>query len=214
MSKSLGNFFTVKDLLDQGVPGEVMRFVLLSTHYRSPMDWTQDKARRALETLRIWVNDVTVANGQPDKVVVNALADDLNTSLAITRLHELHSSGQFGPLTQSANLLGFDLLKLKSASWTKPFEKRELIEGLDFRPSVGMVGWGHFDEETVSEVLTLIRSWMSLRWEKNWEQADNVKKMAKSVGLDFSVDKSENGYDVGTATVEAEFHPSKLEALK
>ncbi|WP_295314142.1 cysteine--tRNA ligase, partial [Roseobacter sp.] len=43
MSKSLGNFFTVRDLLEQGVPGEVIRFVMLSTHYRKPMDWTEKK---------------------------------------------------------------------------------------------------------------------------------------------------------------------------
>ncbi|MBE0455566.1 MAG: cysteine--tRNA ligase, partial [Roseovarius sp.] len=47
MSKSLGNFFTVRDLLDQGVPGEVIRFVFLSTHYRKSMDWTAEKAREA-----------------------------------------------------------------------------------------------------------------------------------------------------------------------
>ena len=47
MSKSLGNFFTVRDLLDQGVPGEVIRFVFLSTHYRKPMDWTAEKAGEA-----------------------------------------------------------------------------------------------------------------------------------------------------------------------
>jgi cysteinyl-tRNA synthetase len=46
MSKSLGNFFTVRDLLDQGVPGEVIRFVMLSTHYSKPMDWTEKSARR------------------------------------------------------------------------------------------------------------------------------------------------------------------------
>ena len=47
MSKSLGNFFTVRDLLDQGVPGEVIRFVMLSTHYRKPMDWTEKKRDEA-----------------------------------------------------------------------------------------------------------------------------------------------------------------------
>ena len=51
MSKSLGNFFTVRDLLDKGVPGEVIRFVLLSTHYRSPMDWTEEKVEEAKATL-------------------------------------------------------------------------------------------------------------------------------------------------------------------
>jgi cysteinyl-tRNA synthetase len=44
MSKSLGNFFTVRDLLDEGVPGEVIRFVMLSTHYSKPMDWTEKKS--------------------------------------------------------------------------------------------------------------------------------------------------------------------------
>ena len=51
MSKSLGNFFTVRDLLDQGIPGEVIRFVLLSTHYRQPMDWTETKVARGEATL-------------------------------------------------------------------------------------------------------------------------------------------------------------------
>jgi cysteinyl-tRNA synthetase len=50
MSKSLGNFFTVRDLLDQGVPGEVIRFVMLSTHYSKPMDWTEKKREEAEKT--------------------------------------------------------------------------------------------------------------------------------------------------------------------
>ena len=55
MSKSLGNFFTVRDLLDQGIPGEVIRFVLLSTHYRQPMDLTEAEgrdAKRSADALR------------------------------------------------------------------------------------------------------------------------------------------------------------------
>lgn len=51
MSKSLGNFFTVHDLLEQGVLGEVIRFVFLSTHYRKPMDWTEKKVREAEKRL-------------------------------------------------------------------------------------------------------------------------------------------------------------------
>ena len=54
MSKSLGNFFTVRDLLDRGVPGEVIRLVFLSTHYGKPMDWTAKKAQDAEKTLRKW----------------------------------------------------------------------------------------------------------------------------------------------------------------
>ncbi|MEM1162064.1 MAG: cysteine--tRNA ligase, partial [Pseudomonadota bacterium] len=58
MSKSLGNFFTVRDLLDQGYPGEVIRFVLGMTHYRSPCDWTAKRAEEADKTLRRWRNQV------------------------------------------------------------------------------------------------------------------------------------------------------------
>ena len=47
MSKSLGNFFTVRELLDEGVPGAVARFVLLSAHYRQPIDWTRSKVDEA-----------------------------------------------------------------------------------------------------------------------------------------------------------------------
>ena len=52
MSKSLGNFFSVRELLDQGYAGEVIRFVYLSTHYSKPMDWTDKKAKEAEKTLR------------------------------------------------------------------------------------------------------------------------------------------------------------------
>ncbi|NQZ73404.1 MAG: cysteine--tRNA ligase, partial [Dinoroseobacter sp.] len=87
MSKSLGNFFTVRDLLDQGVAGEVIRFVFLSTHYRKPMDWTEAKRAEAEATLRKWrglANGVTPGDVSP--LVINALADDLNTAGALTHL--------------------------------------------------------------------------------------------------------------------------------
>ncbi|MEP0964217.1 MAG: cysteine--tRNA ligase [Roseobacter sp.] len=91
MSKSLGNFFTVRDLLDQGVPGEVIRFVMLSTHYRKPMDWTEKKRDEANKTLRKWrqlVQDHETASS-PAPEVLDALGDDLNTPLAITVLHKM-----------------------------------------------------------------------------------------------------------------------------
>lgn len=91
MSKSLGNFFTVRDLLEEGVAGEVIRFVLLGTHYSKPMDWTEKKRREAEGTLRKWRALIhgAQASGNVDMEVAEALADDLNTSLAISRLHVL-----------------------------------------------------------------------------------------------------------------------------
>jgi cysteinyl-tRNA synthetase len=90
MSKSLGNFFTVRDLLDQGVSGEVIRFVFLSTHYRKPMDWTQEKADQALKTLKSWRK--LIDGAEPvgaDQSIVDAIADDLNTAGAIAELHKM-----------------------------------------------------------------------------------------------------------------------------
>lgn len=108
MSKSLGNFFTVRDLLDQGVPGEVIRLVLLSTHYRKPMDWTAEKAREAEAVLRKWRGLVagTRPAPSPAPAVLAALADDLNTAGAIAALHELAGQGDGPGLLAGARMLG------------------------------------------------------------------------------------------------------------
>ncbi|MFN3576530.1 MAG: class I tRNA ligase family protein, partial [Tabrizicola sp.] len=107
MSKSLGNFFTVRDLLDQGIPGEVIRFVFLMTHYRSPMDWTAEKARAAEATLRKWrAATAAVAASAPLPAVVETLADDLNTAGALAALHAAAGEGDWAGLKASARLIG------------------------------------------------------------------------------------------------------------
>ena len=107
MSKSLGNFFTVRDLLDRGVPGEVIRMVLLGTHYRKPMDWTEERVAAETKRLTKWKRAASVAQklgvyleetverggpishpGNSDKpfmseMVVGMLKEDLNTKGAI-----------------------------------------------------------------------------------------------------------------------------------
>lgn len=108
MSKSLGNFFTVHDLLDQGIPGEVIRFVFLQTHYRKPMDWTEKKAKEAEATLRKW--RALTAGIEPAAnaaaAVLDALADDLNTAGAIAEMHKLAATGDGPGLLASARLMG------------------------------------------------------------------------------------------------------------
>ncbi|MBF9028087.1 cysteine--tRNA ligase [Rhodobacterales bacterium FZCC0188] len=107
MSKSLGNFFTVRDLLDQGVPGEVIRFVMLSTHYSKPMDWTAKKAAEAEKTLRKWYAQAANAPQAPvPDAMLAALSDDLNTPLAITALHQISQSGDAASLRAGLSILG------------------------------------------------------------------------------------------------------------
>lgn len=118
MSKSLGNFFTVRDLLEQGIPGEVIRFVFLGTHYGKPMDWTAEKAAQAEATLRKWRGMVKgVTPSTPSQAVVEALADDLNTAGAIAELHALAAQGDAGALKASAALLG--LLEDAQGAWAE-----------------------------------------------------------------------------------------------
>ena len=107
MSKSLGNFFTVRDLLDQGFEGAVIRFVLLSTQYSKPMDWTEKKAAEARATLRKW-SDLTagVTPGQPGAEAVAALADDLNTPGAIAAMHALARNKDSAALLATMQLMG------------------------------------------------------------------------------------------------------------
>ena len=117
MSKSLGNFFTVRDLLDQGYPGEVIRFVYLGTHYTKPMDWTAEKAAQAEATLRKWRGLITGVEAAPQALpsVLAVLADDLNTAGAIAELHLAASTGDFAGLKASAMLLG--LLEDEMGEW-------------------------------------------------------------------------------------------------
>jgi len=108
MSKSLGNFFTVRDLLDKGVPGEVIRFVFLSTHYAKPMDWTERKAEDAAKTLRKWraltAGVDPTATAAPE--VIAALCDDVNTAGAIAALHKMAGAGDAAGLLASARVMG------------------------------------------------------------------------------------------------------------
>ncbi|WP_109311830.1 cysteine--tRNA ligase [Ruegeria sp. AU67] len=117
MSKSLGNFFTVHDLLEQGVPGEVIRFVFLQTHYRQPMDWTKEKRDEARQTLESW-HDLTSGvepAESPSPAVAAAVADDLNTAGALAELHRLAEEGDAAGLLASARFLG--LLEPEMAAW-------------------------------------------------------------------------------------------------
>jgi cysteinyl-tRNA synthetase len=94
MSKSLGNFFTVRDLLAKA-HGETIRLTLLSTHYRQPLDFTLDGLRQSKHALdRLYTAlrdaaDISAVDAEPPFDVIAALEDDLNTPMAISHLHEL-----------------------------------------------------------------------------------------------------------------------------
>ena len=111
MSKSLGNVLLVRDLLDQA-PAEAIRFALLSTHYRAALDWTTVRLDEAKRTLVKWYRALeactTGSSSEepvPDSEVISALCDDLNTSVAFARIHQLvRELGQSSDPAEQAKL--------------------------------------------------------------------------------------------------------------
>ena len=124
MSKSLGNFYTIRDLLSE-FPGEAIRLMLLKTHYRSPLDFTKEgltEAKRELDRFYQALRQtqaVKLTDTVPDQIFLVALQDDLNTPLALSKLHELRDglTKNKGKLLASAKLLG--LLQQDPEDWFK-----------------------------------------------------------------------------------------------
>ncbi|MBV8408544.1 MAG: cysteine--tRNA ligase [Alphaproteobacteria bacterium] len=111
MSKSLGNFFTVHELLDQ-YPGEAIRLLLLTAHYRQPLDFTHQGLVQAKATLDRWYGllrgrDAAPANAVP-QAVEDALSDDLNTPLAVSAAHQLGTPTELRAAGQALGLLQQD----------------------------------------------------------------------------------------------------------
>jgi cysteinyl-tRNA synthetase len=111
MSKSLGNIVTPEELL-KSHRGETLRLALLSAHYRQPLPWTESLIAQAKATLDgLYRKAGDAEPGEVDKGVLDALRDDLNTPLALSRLSSLEG----GALKASAQLLG--LLQVSAADW-------------------------------------------------------------------------------------------------
>ncbi|TYP69301.1 cysteinyl-tRNA synthetase [Stutzerimonas stutzeri] len=160
MSKSLGNFFTVRDLLDRGVPGEVIRFVMLSTHYRKPMDWTEAKAQEAEAVLRRWhglVAGIEPATS-PAPALIEALADDLNAAGAIAVLHDLAGRGDAGTLLASARMLGLLL--------------------------PGMGDWAQADAGAAGQIEALLAARLAARQARDFARADAIRDGFAAAGVE------------------------------
>ena len=185
MSKSLGNFFTVRDLLDQGYPGEVIRLVFLQTHYRKPMDWTDKKAKEAEATLRKW--RALTAGIEPASsaaaVVLEALADDLNSAGAIAELHKLAADGDAAGLLASARLLG--LLTDEMGAWA----------------SAPPIDLSSFEEKLFETRQKALES-------KDFSEVDRLKAAFVEAGLEVRMSKT--GVELVPG---AGFDPDKLGAL-
>src|SRR3546814_4300796 len=109
MSKSLGNFYTVHELLEE-FPGEAIRLTLLQTHYRQPLDFTKEGVAKAKATLDRFYGALRASDGilptaGESAAVRAALEDDLNTPLALAGRHEIVTDLNKAPESAQAGRL-------------------------------------------------------------------------------------------------------------
>ncbi|MAD95649.1 MAG: cysteine--tRNA ligase [Rhodobacteraceae bacterium] len=215
MSKSLGNFFSVRALIDQGYSGEVIRLVFLGTHYRKPMDWTDKKAKEAEATLRkaarlfsstpfpkSWLNTSDVEVPQE---FVEALANDLNTSLALTFIRKYLKEGDKLKLASSLELLGFNLDSLITS-----FANLELSSPEDkYVKSNALLPYGEVMDSTLLELANRLRtSRQQAMQTKDFASVDALKLALTNAGVSVQMSKDNVVLEPTTR-----FDKSKLENL-
>lgn len=222
MSKSLGNFFTVHDLLEQGVPGEVIRFVFLSTHYRKPMDWTAEKAREAEATLRKWRQlTENVEVGEVSKDVVDLLAQDLNTPGAISKLHALASRPFSSAFSSGFDKSKQDLPSLKASAQFIGLLTPEMGDW-DWRPKIHSATVSISAKSNIKAHASVVRTsplgklaarMADLRQQamssKDFSEVDKLKNRLLEAGVEVRITKE--GVELIPSS---NFDTSKLEALK
>jgi len=129
MAKSAGNFFTIRDLLADW-PGEVLRFNMLRTHYRQPIDFTFAGLRESWKMLERWYAVTEpLADPAPDAIFFEALSDDLNTPAAIASLHQAGDMALAGGL----GFFGFSNVQLKIASKVAAADETEIARAIEAR---------------------------------------------------------------------------------
>ncbi len=109
MSKSLGNFVTVRELLEDGIRGDAIRLALISSHYRQPLDWTKKRLNECSDIIKRWKDLVLEKKetGIQSNEFLEAMYDDLNTPKAISVMHSLAKNGDYEGLRSSLRFMGF-----------------------------------------------------------------------------------------------------------
>jgi len=160
MSKSLGNFLTIDGLLKDW-PGEVLRFNMLRTHYRQPIDWTLRGLEESFASLRGLMDGVEAP--QPGPIapgVLEALCDDLNTPKAIAELHAMHGRGEQAALAATLAALGFA---------RRPQSRRQVDE---------------------AAIVALIEERRAARAAKDFAQSDRIRDELQAMGVILKDSKS------------------------
>ncbi|HEY6255049.1 MAG TPA: cysteine--tRNA ligase [Xanthobacteraceae bacterium] len=166
MSKSEGNFVTIRELLSGWKgwkwPGAVLRFAMLGTHYRQPIDWTLKRLEESAERLSLFRAHIfDDPKAPPSDAVLDALADDLNTPQVIAELNNLYERGEASVLGASCRFLGLDVATVNLNTMLR--EKRTDL-----------------DEHAVN---ALVAARNSARREKDFKESDRIRDELAAMGV-------------------------------
>jgi cysteinyl-tRNA synthetase len=161
MSKSLGNVATIRELLADW-PGEVLRFTMLRTHYRQPIDWTLRGLEESLKALDRWYGSLPETGPAAfSGEVLEALSDDLNTPRMFAELHALDGRDEAEAVAANLRALGF--LRESAAAWTA---RRQA--GLAIEPA---------------EIEALLAVRREARLNRNWAESDRIRDELAALGV-------------------------------
>ena len=173
MSKSLGNFYTVDEILAK-YPAEALRLLFLTTHYHQPFNFTFEGLEQAKNILDKFYNallknaDVPAEKVAPSEKLINALADDLNTPLALSYLHETLS-----------NLNKAETIEERSKYKSELLANAYML-GLLYNDAEN---WFKGADEDNSEIEALIAKRAEAKKNKDWATADAIRNELKEKGI-------------------------------
>jgi cysteinyl-tRNA synthetase len=192
MSKSLGNFVTIHELLHTDKfggrkwPGEVLRLAMLRTHYRQPIDWTVKALEEAEATLTRWRGAVRRAGAdQPGlipKDIVDALSDDLNTHLALSLMSSLSArASRVSPLTGVSP--GGPYPASVTDEEAKEAAQNLLAAGMLLGLSLDKSPDADLSSEQKQIIEMAIAARLAARAAKNWAESDRIRDELAAMGV-------------------------------
>ena len=183
MAKSLGNYYTVRDLTAKGYDPKAIRYLLMATHYRQQVNFTFEAlegAKSTIERLTNFVRRLMDADGKGSGERMNqlmtrvqkdfceAMDDDLNIGAALAALFDF--------VRETNNLLDRNLLSKEEAQ-----EVNKLMTTFD--KVLGVIGEIEKEEKLPKEAEELIRKREEARKAKDWKAADNIREQLKAMGI-------------------------------